>query len=690
LVAWTSALAVGRDADLFAPPRVTLHEALPAPNYPLTTDGADLVQLTDGELSAYPTWTRKSSVGWVNRTPVVLTGKVTGASRPGQVMVARLRVASGEAAGVRAPRRIDVYCSAGAGRWSHAGDAQGAGQAVENTAAWIEIPLRADCGGELAFVLHADGPYLMLDEVSIRVAGSVERPRPETSLPVQTTIVPSDGVSSDSTERLRAALLSTADEPSSAPPTAGREGESACLMDAWAHLGSGSSDSCDGASLVVAAVPGTDASWLIRLTNDSNAEARYTVKGPGGGAPGFRAEMLLPVLAADGRVVHDAIVPLPAEGVAVPARSRRYITATAAPSGPDARLQFSVASDGGYRRSFVVTIEPLRFDELRVRASDVVVWGYRSDAPISTPANARELIRDQVRAGVSVFVVHPSDVPRPVGDGSGQAREGRLRESLELLRDAGQVLLYLGWDSEFGSADDIRRHADQIGEWLRRLREVMRQAGRTPAQWALYPYDEPDAPEFASLAVLADIVASVSPDVRIYANPGRLTVADLMPGGAAWAVRDSVAIWQPQAGSALDSIVAAQLWFRPRELWVYYVPPAPAKADDPRCYRTFIWEAARANAVGVGVWSYSDTAGSSAWDDLDGTRPDWAMVYEAENGAVPSRRWRAFLQGAAEMPYAAACMASAGSGRPPRPACVSLLAKIEREAKGVDCYRVRN
>jgi len=161
-----------------------------------------------------------------------------------------------------------------------------------------------------------------------------------------------------------------------------------------------------------------------------------------------------------------------------------------------------------------------------------------------------------------------------------------------------------------------------------------------------------------------------------------------MPGGAAWALRDAVAIWQPQVGGALDSMLAARRWFRPRELWVYYVPPAPAKAADPRCYRKVAWEAMRANAAGIGVWSYSDTGGSSAWDDLDGARPDWAMVYEADGGPVPSRRLAAFLQGATDMRIAAACSARADHGRQASPACAALLSAIEEDMSGVDCHWV--
>ena len=57
------------------------------------------------------------------------------------------------------------------------------------------------------------------------------------------------------------------------------------------------------------------------------------------------------------------------------------------------------------------------------------------------------------------------------------------------------------------------------------------------------------------------------------------------------------------------------------------------------------WNAWNIGASGIGFWSYSDTQGSSAWDDFDGVRPDWAVVYEGDGKPITSRRWEAFREG---------------------------------------------
>ncbi len=47
------------------------YEMEPAPNYALCTDAGDDVQLTDGQYTSGYFWTQASTVGWVNRTPVI-------------------------------------------------------------------------------------------------------------------------------------------------------------------------------------------------------------------------------------------------------------------------------------------------------------------------------------------------------------------------------------------------------------------------------------------------------------------------------------------------------------------------------------------------------------------------------------------------------------------------------------------
>jgi len=79
--------------------------------------------------------------------------------------------------------------------------------------------------------------------------------------------------------------------------------------------------------------------------------------------------------------------------------------------------------------------------------------------------------------------------------------------------------------------------------------------------------------------------------------------------------------------------------------WVYDNPLSPAKASGGMFYRSLSWGAWSVNAVGIGFWSFSDTGRSSAWDDFDGRRPDYSVIYDYDGTLIKSLRWESFCDG---------------------------------------------
>jgi hypothetical protein len=70
------------------------------------------------------------------------------------------------------------------------------------------------------------------------------------------------------------------------------------------------------------------------------------------------------------------------------------------------------------------------------------------------------------------------------------------------------------------------------------------------------------------------------------------------------------------------------------------------KADPFREYRLQAWNAFKYRAIGIGFWAYAETGSSgTAWDDSDGNRPDYAVIYERGNGIVSRKRWEAWREG---------------------------------------------
>jgi len=97
---------------------------------------------------------------------------------------------------------------------------------------------------------------------------------------------------------------------------------------------------------------------------------------------------------------------------------------------------------------------------------------------------------------------------------------------------------------------------------------------------------------------------------------------------------------------------------RGTEVWVYDVLEPSKLVDPTRGYRMLAWEAWARGLSGAAFWSYGDTGTRSAdaWDDFDGERSDYAVVYGSQGAAVPlgpesfapSKRWQAFRIGMQE------------------------------------------
>jgi hypothetical protein len=195
------------------------------------------------------------------------------------------------------------------------------------------------------------------------------------------------------------------------------------------------------------------------------------------------------------------------------------------------------------------------------------------------------------------------------------------------------------------------------------LATTLREAGYSIDDWAIYPLDEPHGSELQQLANVIDALRDIQPTLRFYANP---IAGSGLETSTVWRLRvlkDRVYYWQARAGVAYERIqemLGSDANTR-AALWLYSNPPAPARSALPACYRDLGRLAFDEDARGLGFWSLSDTAGSSAWSDFDGARPDWSVVYEDTNGGgfISSRRWEAFAQGIADHAALSYCARSA-------------------------------
>lgn len=162
-----------RPANVFTPPgpNVALgkpYTLQPAPSYGYCTDPDDRIQLTDGEYTVGYFWTQKTTVGWNNANPVIITldlGKLTA------IAGMSLNTAGGRA-GVAWPTSIMILVSDDGKEWTTAGDlvALGTQQGVPDSETYAVFRFATDqlkTRGRFVKLFVDNAPYTFMDEIEV-------------------------------------------------------------------------------------------------------------------------------------------------------------------------------------------------------------------------------------------------------------------------------------------------------------------------------------------------------------------------------------------------------------------------------------------------------------------------------------------------------------------------------------------
>jgi hypothetical protein len=593
-----------------------------------------------------------------------------------------LRSAHQSSAGVAPPRRIDIYCSTGTSTWHHAGSlAYAVNNSTDGQVVDLAVPF-AGCGGKaLQTVIHADGAFVMLDEITLNAAAKAA----PIALP---RAINTADLHADSTQRLEAGLMEAGLRTLGKSVDAlGSKGSHAGLSMPWGLLDRPPT----AVQLSVQALPGFGARYAIGLSNADTVPHQYTIEAESDSVPPATIHPLQPVLTANGRVVYDVIeAPGTGEPVTLAPGTLAFAFVSEPRGAASGKRRWRVRDDGGWTQ--VLTVNVTVQDRIQPAATDkpqVLVWTYTSDAPIWSASNAQETATRLSEAGVNVFEVHPRDLPQPFAEKDWPARTRALRQTLALYRDRGLVLLLLGSDGwqRLSTMNDDKATRQRLARWLTTLSMTFREAGYGTDDWALYPIDEPHGASLAQLADVIDALRDIQPGLRFYANPIAGSGLDTSTVWRLRALKGRVDYWQARAGIAYER--TQEMLGRDANskaaLWLYANPPAPARSALPACYRDLGRLAFDQGAQGLGFWSFSDTKQSSAWSDFDGERPDWSVVYEGKDGGpfISGRRWEAFAQGIADHAALRFCARSATANPATAVQCQSYRAAID--AAQPDC-----
>ncbi len=621
----------------------------PKPNYKASSWRPSPDVLVDGSFSNRIALSDATTIGWASRMTVRIDLRITlpstgSACEGGSLKIHSLKRTRG---GMRHPRFVSAYLQMDKSRYVHVGSASFAEDfGADNKGQWLEVPV-SSLGKKMVVFVHAQRDFFFADELEF-----VTRRIARTGHSASTSPEFLKDPAADSRSRLRAVIAAKYREADhSSVPLRRRSALHWWEEDPWGRLSGSIEESPNRRRIEVSGLLGETEVLCFGLLSDPDQSLTWSVAGLPAALVTF-SEVKRILTAYDG-YVFDPIVSF-GDSVYPEASSPavRYLWVQLSLSGIEpGEHRFSLVANLGEGTDPVEIPVVLNVINQRVEDGrpDAFVWSYPTDFPIwNDPVLALGDLRSH---GVTAIGIPPKMIPGARLDGRwDRIREDRLLEFLSMRSPTDTLIFFTAWDRfnrklRGNSAFEKVLTAD-IRDWLERFTALLESSGVNYSQWYLYPIDEVRGKDLEVLDKIVTAVKSIEPRIQIYANPGS-SERSPTKRAALEKIAPKIDLWQP--GLLYASGVGYEFFESLDSEWWIYANPSPAhsaKAANPlKSYRLLGWNAFALGADGVGFWSYSDTEGSSAWDDFDGIRPDWAVVYEGENRITSSRRWEAFREG---------------------------------------------
>ncbi len=647
------------------------------PNYKLSSSSEDVTSLTDGKYTKGHFWTEKSTVGWLKSGPIEICIDL---GKSYNIDSIAFSTARRKEAGVYFPAHIAAFVGADKSHLRYLGNIADDPENVSGSYRTKKFKLSdLSASGRYVFlVIHPEGPHLFCDEIEVfegqtndGIGGnlSIENARIEaenfrrddlnkrflasyiqelkydashfpqlasTLLDIgQRLHAPNEDI--DRTDNIEKELFGLRGKILRAR----HSGDKFILSqaDPWARVGSVHpvTESLIGNLSLALPIRGHDyaAFWLTNLATKTRT-FHVKLDKPAQDLLKLSIYQVPFVKTASMEQVPDPLLPLNDGIILLPGESRLVLIKGEGVQSGTWRGALAVASDD-YKKSvplvcrIVKTALPDRF------ALNSVNWNYLNFKP--TRNKKKEAMNDLFTHHTNVGVIHPSSLP-PLGKTSAMDF-ARLKGELELQKGAAKILIMMNYgDNRLRTAGD--KYTFLSAPWKENFRRfyahliyIAGTSGFTREQIYLYPYDEMGGAEIDQFIALATWIRKEMPGTKLYATLGKKGSHRALP------FLDIAQVINDRRLKNFDNRLA--------EIWLYDTK-GPAKSLSPFAYyRKMAWQAFYGGYRGIGFWAYADTgwhsAPSSAWDDFDGNYPDFAVIYEGENGIISSRRWEAWMLG---------------------------------------------
>lgn len=213
--------------------------------------------------------------------------------------------------------------------------------------------------------------------------------------------------------------------------------------------------------------------------------------------------------------------------------------------------------------------------------------------------------------------------------------------------NANRYLVYIAASNYFGGhAMGTPAFVRAVGEWISWWSQRFNQRKPPGAKLGLLLVDEPDRHTQDDVIIHhADAVHAAAPEVIIWndplwsnplnAKPRLFEVSDVLS--------PNIDHWLKQGESYRQFFI--EQCTGERELWLYACL-GPAKLLDPYAYyRLLPWLAWKYGAKGVCVWGFTDTHGSTTWNEYVVSQGGYGTTYISRTNVISSKQMEALREG---------------------------------------------
>lgn len=261
------------------------------------------------------------------------------------------------------------------------------------------------------------------------------------------------------------------------------------------------------------------------------------------------------------------------------------------------------------------------------------------------PSRSKEVLDDMSRHGVNVFPRNTIPPGRVDSAGKLTIDWTLLDAELDRLQGRGKILFHLNHPPiEFAAKPtDEAKHGSEL-EYIRALRDHLRERGRDYADYAFYLLDEPGLDYGPNITILLD-----AGKLFREADPKLLTYTDPVPG-LSWKdferIEPLVDVWAPNmrlVSGLLSGDPRIARILKQKTVWSYECVGQVKSLSPLRYNRANAWRAKFFGLSGIGFWTHSTTQ-ADPWQSDTSKNDEYALVYPGDL-PVPSVRWEAARDG---------------------------------------------